>query len=49
MPRSLLRVNYEYSSKFKRGAVMDWCPLRAQVALGQKVLKILRAAGAAFV
>ena len=34
MSRSLLRVNYEYSSKFKRGAVRDWHPHRAQVAFG---------------
>src|SRR6266436_9149007 len=36
MSRSLLRVNYEYSSKFKRGAVRDWHPHRAQVAFGSK-------------
>lgn len=34
MSRSLLRVNYEYSSEFKSGAVRDWHPLGAQVAFG---------------
>ena len=38
MSRSQLRVNYEYSSKFKRDAVRDLHPIGLKLALGQRAV-----------